>query len=145
MTNVGFGGLTITAVPVVNNTGSDIAPVWTLNTTSLPAATVIAGILDPAGGINRLYNPFTVGLTAASGDAVAKWLPQINSNGLVATQVYDNYWAAIPGQVAATSYKFGQIAVTLTPGTSDTVRASSVMSFRVSPNAFFLVATGTFA
>lgn len=144
MAAVGFTGLTLTAQPVVQNTNTDAAPVWTVNP-ALTSGTVVAGILDPAGGINRMYNPTSVGFTPSNGDAVGKWLPAINSAGLVPTTVNDQYWASIPGQSGAANNKTGQLSLTLTAGTADTVRASSVMNFKLSPNAIVLTASGTFS
>lgn len=138
---VGFSGLTLTAVPVVVNSGTDAAPVYTLNTAGLPAATVVAGILDPAGGINRTYNPTTVGYAPVSGDAANKWLP-VTSAVVSATQVQDNYWTPVTGTTGAT--KVGQVSLNLTPAALDTVRASSVMQFKLSPNALVITASGTF-
>jgi hypothetical protein len=140
MTNVGFNALTFTVVPVIQNTGTDAVPVWTPAT--IAAGTVVAGILDPISGINRMYNPTSVGFTPTAGDAVGKWLPAVNSAGLTSVSVTDAYWVPAGGS-SKTAY--GQFLLTLTAGTSDTVRASSVMSFRLSPGAFVLTTTGTFA
>jgi hypothetical protein len=145
MTAVGFSGLTFTVQPIVQNTGTDAVPVWTLNTAGLPAAAIVAGILDPVAGINRTYNPTSVGYVPTAGDAVGKWLPAISAAGLVATVVNDQYWAAVPGVSQSAINKYGVITMNLVAGTSDLVRASSVMQFKLSPNALILVTTGTFA
>jgi hypothetical protein len=141
MTNVGFNALTFTVVPVIQNTGTDAAPVWTPAT--ITAGTVVAGILDPVSGINRMYNPSSVGFTPTAGDAVGKWLPAVAGAGLTSVSVQDNYWTPVTGNSGGN--KYGQFLLTLTAGTADTVRASSVMQFRLSPNAFVLTTTGTFA
>ena len=140
---VGFSGLTHTVQPVVQNTGTDAAPVYTLNASIVAGTSVVSGILDPAGGINRQYNPVSVGFTPTTGDTAAHWLPLVSSISLVGN-VLDNYWASIPGQSAATVGKPGQVQLVLTAAAADTVRASSVMNFRLSPNAFVIIATSTF-
>jgi hypothetical protein len=103
---------------------------------------VVAGILDPAGGINRQYNPTSVGFTPTTGDTAAHWLPVVTS--IAATTVNDQYWAPVPGVSQAANNKIGQVSLLLTAATADTVRASSVMQFKLSPNAFVIIATGTF-
>jgi hypothetical protein len=132
----GFAGLTFTVQPVVLNSGA-------LNTAGIPSGSVVAGILDPAGGINRMYNPTSVGFAPAGGDTAAHWLPA-TSAALTAASVLDNYWRSIPGQTDATVAKIGQVTMNLTAATADTVRASSVMSFKLSPNALVVLASGTF-
>ena len=122
--------------PVVTGAG-------VLNTAGLPSGSVVAGILDPAGGINRTYNPSSVGLSPASGNTAASWLPATNG-AITAASVLDNYWRAIPGQTDATTPKIGQVTLNLIPATNDTVRASSVMNFKLSPNALVILASGTF-
>jgi hypothetical protein len=112
----------------------------------------VAGILDPAGGINRMYNPTSVGLTPAGGDATSLWLPLVSA--ITPTSVNDLYWAPVASGVGSNSStpsvainpntKYGQITLNLTAGTSDTVRASSVMTFKLSQGAFVIIATGTF-
>lgn len=143
MAGVGFTGLTMTVQPVVLNTGTDAAPVYSLNTAGIPAGAVVAGILDPVNGINRMYNPTSVGYTPTATDAVGKWLPAVTSAGLTATTIQDNYWTPATGSAGAN--KFGQVSLNLTAGTSDAVRASSVMNFKLSQNAFVIVASGTFS
>lgn len=137
----GFTNLTFSVQPVVLNTGTDAAPVYALNTSGIPSGSVVAGILDPAGGLNRQYNPTTVGFTPTSGDTAAHWLPATNG-ALTAASVQDNIWTPITGSTGAT--KFGQVTLNLTPAAADTVRASSVMNFKLSPNAFVILASGTF-
>lgn len=133
-----FNGLTFTVQPAVTGAGA-------VNTAALPAGTVIAGILDPASGVNHIFNPQTKGLPVVTGtDTAATWLPVIGPNGLVATTVDDEYWAPVPGSTAGPHNKFGQIQVNLVPAAKDVVDASSVMAYKVSPNALFLVASGTF-
>jgi len=124
---IGFQGLTLTAVPVTTFAGA-------LNTGSLVAGTtIVAAVIDPASGINRVYNPYLVGFTPQTGDASSVWLPKLTA--ISATSVFDAYW--VPAGQAGSS-KLGAIKMTLTPGTSDTVRASSVMQFQVSQSAFVL-------
>ena len=130
----GVQGLALTAVPVTTFAGA--------LTGSLTAGTVVAAVLDPASGFNRIYNPYPEGLTPQTGDAASKWLPAVAAGGATATQVQDNYWTPVSGTPGAT--KTGQIQLNLTPGTSDTVRASSVMQLKLSPNAIVFTTTSTF-
>jgi hypothetical protein len=135
-----FNGLTFVVYPVVTGAGA-------LNTAQLPAATVIAGILDPANGVHRIFNPQVVGLPVASGDAYTKWLPVIATAGLTAASVNDQYWTPVPGNtVPQPNTKYGQISMPLTPAAADTVNASSTFSnTKVSSNALVIVCTaGTF-
>jgi hypothetical protein len=130
----GFKNLTFAVNPV------------TLNGTSLNSAIVagtsrVAGILDPVSGINRMYDPASVGFTPSGSDATSVWLPVVST--ITATTVNDQYWAAVPGSTQGANNKMGQVQVTLTAGSSDTVRASSVMAFKLSPQALVLTATGT--
>jgi hypothetical protein len=130
----GFKNLTFVVQPV------------TLNGTSLNAGLVagtsrVAGILDPVAGINRTYDPASVGFTPSGSDATSVWLPLLNT--ITATTVNDQYWAAVPGSTQGANNKLGQVQISLTAGTSDTVRASSVMNFKLSPNALVIIATGT--
>jgi hypothetical protein len=133
-----FNGLTFAVVPVVTGAGA-------LNTAGLPAGTVVGGILDPANGVHRIFNPQVIGLPVAGGDAYTKWLPTIATAGLTAASVVDNYWLAIPGQSAGAT-KYGQISMPLTPAAADTVNASSTLvNTKVSANAFVITCTaGTF-
>lgn len=135
----GFQGLTLTAVPVVTFAGA---------VATISAGTAVAAILDPAGGINRVYNPYTVGYSGASGpqtsDTAATWLPTVSAAGLVGVVVNDQYWAAVPGVSQAANNKVGQVLLNLVPAAKDAVRASSVMNFRLSPNAIVFTTTSTF-
>lgn len=134
-----FNGLTFAVVPAVTGAG-------VLNTSGLPAGTVVAGILDPANGVHRIFNPQVVGLPVASGDAYTKWLPVIATAGLTAASVLDNYWTSIPGQSNQTTPKLGQISMPLTPAAADTVNSSSTFAnTKVSANALVITCTaGTF-
>jgi hypothetical protein len=138
-----FNGLTFAVVPAVTGAGA-------LNTAGLPAATVIAGVLDPTNGVHKIFNPQTLGLPVASGDAYTKWLPTLSVAPTAAT-VNDQYWTpTFTGtQTGATvvnpNNKFGQITLNITPATADTVNASSVQTIKVSPNALVITCTaGTF-
>ena len=134
----GFQGLTFVVAPVVLANG-------TLNTAAIVAGTSrVAGILDPANGINRQYNPTSVGFAPVGGtDTAATWLPLVKS--ISSVSVNDQYWTAVPGNTTPQpNNKIGQVSLNLTAATADTVRASSVMQFKLSQNAFVITATGTF-
>ncbi len=131
----GFNGLTFAVQPVVTAAGA-------LNTAGLIAGTtLIAGILDPVS-TQRVFNPVIEGNPVATGDAASKWLPVVDA--LTATEVFDNYWLSVPGQTAAASPKVGQVQLQLTPAAANTVEASSVMKYYLSPGALVITATGTF-
>jgi hypothetical protein len=133
----GFNGLTFAVVPVVKNTGSDGSPTWTLQTSALPAGTVIAGILDP-NTTNRIFDPVAEGNPVATSDAYTKWLPTVAAAGVTAASVVDNLQASAPTE-------YGQVTIPLTPAAANTVEAPSVMTFKVSPRALVITATaGTF-
>lgn len=134
-----FNGLTFAVVPAVTGAG-------VLNTAGLPAGTVIAGILDPVNGVHRIFNPQTLGLPVASGDAYTKWLPVISTGGVTAATVNDQYWAPVPGSTQGANNKIGQISIPLTPAAADTVDASSTLvNTKVSQNALVITCTaGTF-
>lgn len=138
-----FNGLTFAVVPVVLASAT-FGQQGVLNTAGLPAGTVIAGLLDPANGVHRLFNPQLLGLPVVSGDSYTKWLPVISSVGLTATQIQDNYWTPATGSAGAT--KLGQISIPLTPAAADTVNSSSTLvNTKVSPSAFAITCTaGTF-
>lgn len=131
----GFGSLTFDAVPVMVNSGTDAAPNWELNANLVAGTTVIAGILDPTT-TQRIFNPVAEGNAVASGDAYTKWLPVLAS--ITAAAVVDNYQSGAPTE-------YGQITLKLTPAPANVVEAPSVMTYRVSPQAFVITATaGTF-
>jgi hypothetical protein len=138
-----FNGLTFAVVPAVTGAG-------VLNTAGLPAGTVVAGILDPANGVHRIFNPQVVGLPVVPTDPYTKWLPTISAAGVTAATVNDQYWAStFQGSSAtenATNNKFGQISIPLTPAAADTVNASSTLvNTKVSANALVITCTaGTF-
>lgn len=139
-----FNGLTFAVVPAVTGAG-------VLNTSGLPAGTVIAGILDPANGVHRIFNPQVVGLPVASGDAYTKWLPVISTAGVTAASVSDAYWAPVfqgdeSGATFSAQTKLGQISIPLTPAAADTVNSSSTLvNTKVSSNALVITCTaGTF-
>lgn len=130
-----FNGLTFAVVPAVTGAGA-------LNTAGLPAATVVAGILDPANGIHKIFNPQTEGNAVLTGDAYTKWLPTI-SVAPTAASVVDNYWTPATGSAGAT--KLGQITLNLSPAAANVVEASSVMDYKLSANALIVTCTaGTF-
>jgi len=133
----GFQGLTFTVLPVVTSAGA-------LNASIVAGTSRVAGILDPVAGINRMYNPTSVGFAPVGGtDTAATWLPLVSS--ISATSVNDQYWTPVPGNtVPQPNNKIGTVSLNLTPATADTVRASSVMQFKLSQNAFVIIATGTF-
>lgn len=134
----GFNGLTFAVVPVVTGAGA-------LNTAGLPAATVVAGFVDPTTS-QRLFNPVAEGNAVAGGDTYTKWLPTISAAGISATQITDNYWNSIPatGGIAPKT-SVGQVTLPLTPTASNVVEASSVMTFKLSPQALVITCTaGTF-
>lgn len=133
-----FNGLTFAVVPVVTGAGA-------LNTAGLPAGTVVGGILDPANGVHRIFNPQTVGLPVVGGDSYTKWLPTISTGGVTAASIVDNYWGSAPGFTSGAT-KYGQISVPLTPAAADTVNASSTLvNTKVSSNALVITCTaGTF-
>jgi len=138
-----FNGLTFAVVPVVTGAGA-------LNTAGLPAGTVVGGILDPANGVHRIFNPQVVGLPVAGGDTYTKWLPVISTGGITAASVNDQYWQPVfnggTTQVPQPYTKLGQISVPLTPAAADTVNASSTLvNTKVSANALVITCTaGTF-
>lgn len=140
---IGFQGLTLTAVPVTTFAGA---------VATISAGTAVAGILDPGGGINRTYSPYAVGYTGSSGpqtgDTAATWLPAVSAAGLVGVSVNDQYWQPVfqggTSQVPQPNNKVGQVILNLVPATKDAVRASSVMNFRLSPNAIVFTTTSTF-
>lgn len=132
-----FNGLTFAVVPAVTGAG-------VLNTAGLPAGTVVAGILDPANGIHKIFNPQVVGLPVVTGDAYTKWLPTVAAAPTAAI-INDQYWAPVPGSTQGANNKLGQISLNLTPTATDTVNASSVMQYKLSANAIVITATaGTF-
>lgn len=141
----GFNGLSFTVQPVITSAG-------VLNTAGIVAGTsLIAGILDPTS-TDRIFNPVAEGNPVASGDAASKWLPVVSTGYPTATTVADNYWTPVFNGVTFDSdsavglgqSKFGQVQLFLTPAAANTVEASSVLHFYLSPNALVLVATGTF-
>lgn len=139
MTN--FNGLTFAVVPVVTGAGA-------LNTGALPAGTYIAGILDPTM-TQRIFDPQAEGNPVVSGtDAYSVWLPTLKV-APAAASVIDNYWAPVFASNDEASYtpntSVGLVTLQLTPAAKNTVEASSVMTFRVSPRALIITATaGTF-
>ena len=130
----GFSGLTFAVEPVVVNTGSDAAPVWALNTALVAGTTVIAGILDPTM-TQRIFNPVAEGNPVVAADAYTKWLPVLNA--ISAAEVTDNLNGGL--------VNIGQVTLKLAPAASNFIEASSVMTFKVSPQAIVLTCTaGTF-
>jgi hypothetical protein len=135
MTLPNFAGLTFTELPVVTLTPATGA--MALNATLVADAaagtTLIAGITDP-NSTQRIFNPVAEGLPVASGDAATKWLPTLFA--FTAAQVTDNLNGGIND--------VGQVTIQLRPAASNTVEATSPMTFKVSPQATVTVATGTF-
>ena len=136
----GFNGLTFTVQPVITAAGA-------VNTAGLVAGTtLVAGILDP-NSTQRIFNPVAEGNPVVIGtDSAATWLPVVKS--LTATTVNDQYWAPAFAESSATydnpNNQFGQVQLFLTPAAKNTVEASSVLNFYLSPHALVIVATGTF-
>lgn len=134
-----FNGLTFAVVPVVLASAT-FGQQGVLNTAGLPAGTVVAGVLDPANGVHRLFNPQLNGNAVVSGDAYTKWLPVIAAAGLTATSIQDNYWTPATGSAGAT--KLGQISLPLVPAAADVVNSSSTLvNTKVSPSAFVITCT----
>ena len=131
-----FNGLTFAAVPVTTGAGA-------LATSGLtPGTTLIAGFMDPVAGV-RIFNPQTEGNPVASSDNATKWLPVLAS-ALSAATVNDQYWAEVPGSTQGANNKIGQVTLQLTPAAANSVEASSVMTYKLSPQAILLTATGSF-
>lgn len=132
----GFSGLTFAVVPVVTGAGA--------LTSGLPAGTVIAGFVDPING-QRIFNPAAEGNAVATGDAYTKWLPTVKA--VVATQVTDAYWAPVASALGISETtptyptSVGQIKLELSPAAANTVEASSVQTFYLSPQALVITAT----
>jgi hypothetical protein len=126
----GFSGLTFAVEPVV--------VAGALNTSGLPATTLIAGIVDPTS-TQRIFNPVAEGNPVASGDTAAHWLPAVKTGGLFAATVTD-YIKDPTGDTT----DVGQVTLELTPAAANTVEAPSVMTFKLSPQALIITATGTF-
>jgi hypothetical protein len=123
-----FAGLTFTVQPVVTGAGA-------LNTAGIIAGTsLVAGILDPTS-TQRIFNPQAEGNPVVSADNATKWLPLVKS--LTATQKTDNLQSGTPTET-------GQVQLFLTPAAANTVEASSVLNFYLSPAALVVLATGTF-
>lgn len=132
-----FNGLTFAVVPAVTGAG-------VLNTAGLPAATVVAGILDPANGIHKIFNPQAEGNAVVTGDAYTKWLPTVTV-APTAASVDDQYWKPAGGTVPSPNTKLGQITLNLSPAAANVVEASSVMQYKLSANALVITCTaGTF-
>lgn len=128
-----FSGLTFTVVPVVTNTGTVTSPVWALTTALTAGTTMIAGIVDPTS-TQRIFNPRTEGNPVVAADNATVWLPVVKS--ISSTKVTDN--------LNAGAVDIGQVQLFLTPAAKNTVEASSVMAFYLSPAALLITATGTF-
>lgn len=125
----GFSGLTF-AAPTVGAAA----------VTGLAAGTVVGAILDPAS-TQRIFNPVAEGNPVKTGDSYTEWLPTVKA--VTYAQVTDNYWASIPGQSSETpNTDIGQIKLELAPAAANTVEASSVMTFYLSPQAIVLTVTG---
>lgn len=134
----GFQGLTLT--PIYATTDGQ-----TFNT-NLVTGLYVVGILDPVSGINRMYNPASVGYTPTGGDAASVWLPKVTA--VTPISQVDAYWAPVFKDQSGATYtaktKLGQVQVVLQAGTSDFVRGSSVMKFQLSANALLLTTVSTF-
>lgn len=126
-----FNGLTFTVEPVVTGAGA-------LNTSGITSGSYVAGILDPTM-TQRIFNPQAEGNPVASGDNASKWLPSVKSGGLTAVSVTD-YIKDPTGDTT----DVGQVTLALAPAAANTVEAPSVMTFKLSPQAMVILATGTF-
>lgn len=134
----GFSGLTFAVVPVVSGGELNVSGVTV-------GSTLIAGIVDPdiLGVVFNPVaegNPVTVTSGSTTGDTAATWLPVVKS--ISAAQVTDDYWTPATG--AAGSTKTGMVTLELTPAASNTIEASSVMTYKLSPDALLITATGSF-
>lgn len=128
MTAPNFAGLTFAVVPVVS--------AGALTSALTAGTTRIAGILDPTM-TQRIFNPVAEGNAVASGDNATAWLPVVSS--ISAAEVVD-YIADPTGDTT----DVGQVTLKLTPAAKNIVEAPSVMTFRMSPQALLITATGTF-
>lgn len=140
-----FQGLTFAVVPVMTGAGA-------LNTVGVTlGTTMIAAIVDPTS-TQRIFNPQAEGNPVASGDNATVWLPVLET--MTATTVNDQYWAPVASGIGSTyntpsvpvnpNDKIGQVQIQLTPAAKNTVEASSVMKYYLSPQALIITATGTF-
>lgn len=127
-----------------------ITPVFGVNVSSLSAGTLVAAILDkeqraydyfpsPAGSIVAGSNAFTWPST---------W------NGVTIVPGTTNATAVFPAVVSASlatatdpagTVTPGQLVLNLRPAAGDVVNASSVMNFRLDPEAVVLTVSGTFS
>ena len=98
--------------------------------TQLAGGAVVVGFICGESNRGRKYNPFAETFAPQTGDAAAKWLPQVGT----ITAITD---PAGSGQV-------GEYLVTLIPGTADTVNVASVQTIRCDASTLFIVASGTF-
>lgn len=125
-------------VPVVSGANE-------VNTALTTAGNVVVSILDPIS-TDRIFNPWAEGFTPASTDTLTDWLPSVKS--VYAAVRDDQYWAPVARDLGTTvnggtaNDKVGQVTLELVVGPFNTVEASSVMTFRVSPAAVVLVAAG---
>jgi hypothetical protein len=121
---------------------ASVAPVvvaGALNTTPLVAGAlgtgvIVAGIVDPIT-LQKIFNPQAEGNSPASGDTLAAWLPTLTA--ISSPTVTDSYWSSIPGVTDAVA-NVGLVTLQLTPAAKNVVEASSVMTFKVSPQALVL-------
>lgn len=124
MTAPNFGGLTFAVVPVVS--------AGALTNALTAGTTRIAGILDPTS-TDRIFNPVAEGNPVASGDNSNTWLPVVAA--ISAASVVDNLQSGTPTEI-------GQVTLQLTPAAKNVVEAPSVMTFKLSPQALLITATG---
>lgn len=134
-----IGAFTFSVLPVVvhdSSAGWEINPTLAAATSGAPV--YIFGILDPVS-TQRIFNPIAEGNPVVQGtDAYSVWLPSLQS-APVATKVTDNL------NPAGATVEFGQVQLQLVPAAKNTVEASSVMRFYLSPQALVVAVTaGTF-
>lgn len=137
------------AVPVVATNGT--VNNGTSSGELLQSGYNVLGILDPTT-LDKIFNAVAEGNPVASGDHASVWLPSFNTAGFFGgasgTTVADSYWASVAPQVGGTATAVnstGMVVLQLTPAASNTVEASSVMTFKVSPQAIVLLVPSTTA
>jgi hypothetical protein len=113
----------------------------------LQASMCVLGILD-LETLNKVFNPIAEGNPVSSADTAATWLPTFNTTGffggVAGTTVTDAYWLpAFDGLGGGATYtppvSNGMVTLQLLPAAKNTVEASSVMTYKVSPEAIVLL------
>lgn len=123
---------------------ASVAPVvvaGALNTTPLVAGAlgtgvIVAGIVDPIT-LQKIFNPQAEGNSPASGDTLAAWLPTLTAISSPNVEDYLNQNTGFGTGVA----NVGLVTLQLTPAAKNVVEASSVMTYKVSPQALVLYYT----